>query len=586
MKGDTMSRVRFALICLALGALALGLPGSEDKKPASATKSSNPAISPQVHNVKANVVAETKVLCEPKCREPVEKTKATPAVGTVGRTTVDLASVTASKKAEIKEIAPPPSELRSAEVRLVRVLDHENVTAATSMAATTVSPSDSIQLVPNSTNDREPNDFVHATAAPAFAKSAVGGQPAVDIAPAPVPVAEPSSAQPTTSVVAPAEASPAVAGNPETVQEGWTLPQPAWLSEHGFRLGGWADQGVSVVANRPADRYNGVVTFNDRDGEYQLNQLYFFLERATNTECGGWDLGGRVDFLYGTDGRFAQSSDGLEASWDQTARFYQAALPQAYVDVAWNDWSLRMGHFYTLLGYEVVGAPNNFFYSHSYTFQYGEPFTHTGALLTRQVGERLKVTAGLHRGNDQFDDTDGLNAVDFLGGVTWTNEAQNFSTAFAITAGEQGPGVSQTIYSLVGTWKATDRLRYVIQHDYGRTDTDWASPLEGDWYGLNQYFLYDISECWAAGLRYEWFRDEDGTRVRGLGDGNLNQGPFAGDFFEITAGLNWHPNANLTIRPELRYDWYNARVTGGPLPYDAGDRDNQFLFGCDLILTY
>ena len=367
--------------------------------------------------------------------------------------------------------------------------------------------------------------------------------------------------------------------------EPWTLPQPYGLRRYGIRLGGWTEAGISVVANMPADRYNGVVTFNDRDGEGQLNQQWFFLERLVDTSGGGWDLGGRVDFLYGTDARFTQAVDGLEESWDQEARFYQAALPQFYVDVAYNDWLIRAGHFFTILGYEVVPATGNFFYSHSYTHQYGEPFTHTGALVTRKLGERWKVTAGLHRGNDQFDDTDGQDSINFLGGATWTSASERASLAFALSTTEQGPQVHQQIYSLVGIFKVTDNFKYVIQNDYGQT-SDRDLDYKADWYGVNQYLLYDINTCWAAGLRFEWFRDEDGSRVTGLGDGNLNQGPFIGDFYEITAGLNWRPHANLAVRPEVRWDWFDSRVAGGNRPFDAGDRSSQFLFGCDVIVTY
>jgi len=365
----------------------------------------------------------------------------------------------------------------------------------------------------------------------------------------------------------------------------WTLPQPGIFQQYGIRLGGWVDSGISWVANNPVDRYNGVVTFNDRDGEGQMNQLWFFLERPTAACNCGWDIGGRIDVLYGTDARFTQAVDGLEESWDQRERFYQTALPQFYVDVAYNDWILRAGHFFTILGYEVVPATGNFFYSHSYTMQYGEPFTHTGFLLTRKLGEQWKITAGLHRGNDQFDDTDGLDAWNFLGGVTWTGAEDWASAAFALSATEQGPGIHQQIYSLVGTLRLTDRWKYVLQHDYGQT-FDRNTALKADWYGVNQYLFYEINKCWGAGLRMEWFRDEDGTRVTGLGAGNLAQGPFAGDFYEITAGLNWKPHANITVRPEVRWDWFDPRGSTSNHPYDSGDRNSQFLFGCDLIATY
>ena len=35
-------------------------------------------------------------------------------------------------------------------------------------------------------------------------------------------------------------------------------------------------------------------------------------------------------------------------------------------------------------------------------------------------------------------------------------------------------------------------------------------------------------------------------------------GGFEGNFYALTAGLNYKPNANLTFRPELRYDWFDG----------------------------
>ncbi|NQT37099.1 MAG: porin [Planctomycetes bacterium] len=367
--------------------------------------------------------------------------------------------------------------------------------------------------------------------------------------------------------------------------EAWTLRQPKALKCRGIEIGGWIDSGVSVVANNPADRYNGVVTFNDRDGEYQMNQFWLFAEKAIDNGGCGWAIGGRVDFVYGTDARFTQAADGLERNWNQTERFYQAALPQFYVDVAYNNLTIRTGHFYTIIGYEVVQAPDNFFYSHAYTMQYGEPFTHTGVLGIYDLSDRVTVTGGVHRGNDQFDDTDGLDALGFLGGVSLNSCDKKKSLAFALSASEDGPGISTTIYSVVGTWKPGRRFTYVLQHDYGQT-WDGGRRTLSEWYGLNQYFLYQINNCWSAGVRAEVFRDNNGTRVAGLGDGNLNAGPFIGNFYEVTAGLNWTPHPNITVRPEARWDWFDADQAGGPGAYDAGDRNSQFLFGCDLIVTY
>jgi hypothetical protein len=364
-------------------------------------------------------------------------------------------------------------------------------------------------------------------------------------------------------------------------------PLPLFYSETmnrmGLKFGGWIDHGVSVVANSPADRYNGVVGFNDRDGEYQMNQLWTYLEKAINPNK-FTDVGGRIDFLYGTDARFAQAVDGLEANWTQEEPFYQASLPQFYLDAAVGDWTFRIGHFLSLIGYEDVPAPSNYFYSHSYAFLYGEPKTQTGFLAMHDIGQ-LSLAAGLHRGFDQFDDTDGLNTLGYMGNVSFSTADNDFTTSFGVSATEQGPGVETLVYSLVGICHVTERLTWVLQHDYGRS-TFGRGGSRAQWYGLNQYLLYEINCCLSAGLRVEWFTDEDGTRVAGLGQGNQACGPYIGDFYEVTFGLNWRPHGNILVRPEVRWDWFDTDVPGLAQPFDAGESDDQFLYGCDMVFLF
>ena len=55
--------------------------------------------------------------------------------------------------------------------------------------------------------------------------------------------------------------------------------------------------------------------------------------------------------------------------------------------------NVKAGHFYTPIGYESVPAPDNFFYTHAYTMQYGEPFTHTGLLGNYKVNPNWSVLA-------------------------------------------------------------------------------------------------------------------------------------------------------------------------------------------------
>jgi len=108
---------------------------------------------------------------------------------------------------------------------------------------------------------------------------------------------------------------------------------------------------------------------------------------------------------------------------------------------------------------------------------------------------------------------------------------------------------------------------------------------------LDQYLLYTINPCWSAGARVEFFRDQNGTRVGGLGSVGVEGWPaapgFAGTFTEVTTGLNWHPNPNIVIRPEARWDCYSGSTNlQGQLPFGDGTRSSQFLFATDLIFSF
>jgi hypothetical protein len=385
-------------------------------------------------------------------------------------------------------------------------------------------------------------------------------------------------------------AAPAEEAKPDEPKP-WTLPQPCILSEHNIKLGGWLDQGINT--NFHGTTWNGVVPFDDESG-YQMNQLWLFLDRPTDTSKCDWDWGGHVDVCFGTDPRFFKDVVGLEASWDETG-YYQLAIPNMYFDLAHDDWVFRFGHFQTLLSYEVIQAPQNFFYSHSYEFSYAVPFTHTGALAIKKFGENKEWswTAGVTEGNDVFDN----GTANFLGGIAYTQKDGKSSLAFNITTGDSasaGPDEYQTIYSLVATKVLNDKaagdgqLKYVIEHDLG-TQT---GPISGEWYGICNYLLYDINKCWSAGMRAEWFRDNNGIRVADPYAPSpvsvVNGGSFAGNFYEITWGLNWKPNLNVTIRPELRYDWYQgpASPTTGILPYGNGNHVDQGMAACDAIVTF
>ena len=377
----------------------------------------------------------------------------------------------------------------------------------------------------------------------------------------------------------------------------WKLPQPCFLERHKTVIGGWLEQGITFN-DKGNDGFNGPVATNDMAGEYQMNQLWMYLHRPADTGGCGFAWGGHIDMIYGTDWRFGVNH-GLE---DRINSFhgqsYGLVIPQAYLELAYNNLSVKLGHFAGILDYEAVPSVMNPFYSHSYSYAYTVPQLVTGALADWKVTDQFSVQAGFHRGREMFEDFN--DELEVMAGVKWVSSDKGTSIAYAVSSGRQTldyPGFSfddenRFVYSLVVQHDITEKLKYVLVHNLGIEKEPQGLPIDAEWYGLNNYLLYKINPCWSANLRAEWLRDDDGFRVAGPGNipgiNAWNGAGYAGNFFDITLGLNWRPTGNWLIRPEVRWDWYDgpASFLYNNLPFGNGTSDNQTTFAVDAILTF
>ncbi|QDT03011.1 hypothetical protein K227x_13900 [Rubripirellula lacrimiformis] len=338
------------------------------------------------------------------------------------------------------------------------------------------------------------------------------------------------------------------------------------FGEHcGWSAGGWVQLGYSNKA---------LPAFNTYPDHLQLQQAWLFAEKSIDTS-NGFDIGGRIDYLYGTDGpntqAFGTDPRGWDNSWDNGGQ-YGHALPQLYAEAGYGDLSVKLGHFYTIIGYEVVGATGNFFYSHAYTFNFSEPFTHTGALATYNVNDDVTVWGGYSMGWDSgFDD----NGDAYLGGIS-LGLTDKLQLTYAATAGRFGEnrfnGVETGyMHSIVADYAVTDSLQYIIQNDILSTE-DAAGALARESFGINQYLVKTLNDCWAVGARFEWWNAEGaGFGANGVGESDL---------YALTLGANYKPHANVTVRPEIRWDWDDDQFIG------LEDGTRQTTFGVDTILTF
>jgi hypothetical protein len=368
-----------------------------------------------------------------------------------------------------------------------------------------------------------------------------------------------------------------------------------------FKISGWIDSGVTFNPDSPRDNQNFGRLFDDRANEPLLNQAVINFERALAPQPGEFDWGFKLQFMYGSDARFIHSL-GL---FDRTAHeILQPDLVEAYLNLHFpviteGGLDLKLGKFVTLEGAETIDPRANVFYSHTYIFNFGIPFNHTGALATFHANKWIDLYGGLTRGvNTSIDDNN--DSLAFDGGIG-LNLLDGKLTALATT--HIGPETvndnhdKRYLNDITITAKPTKNFTSITDLNY---IYDEAADATG--YGVAQYFIYASNDLLSIGVRGEIWRDADGFYVASFAENDdaadvLRGGSVALDprtvgggkttYGAITLGLNIKPTvpkpaASLVIRPELRFD----RALTGTRPFNDSKDRNQFTAGIDVIIGF
>jgi hypothetical protein len=359
-------------------------------------------------------------------------------------------------------------------------------------------------------------------------------------------------------------------GDPWTLQ-GYLQP----CCDRSTAYGGWFSMGYYNHNERLSREPGDELSFNDFPHHLNLDQAWFYVEHAANADACSADWGYRFDIMYGVHAHAAQAFGNEDNVWDVSLDHgvYGWAMPQLYAEVAYGDWDVKIGHWFTPAGYEVIPDTGNFFYSHTLTHYNSEPFTHTGVLGTYNGYDDATIYAGWSLGWDTgFDQYDDGNI--FIGGLTYKPNC-NVSLTYITTVGNLGwksEGEFGYTQHIVGIFDLSENWQYVIQSDYLDTDgVPGDDDTDGEDKGVTNYLFYTLNDCWAVGGRVEWWKSN-----------NVIAGENA-SFYDITGGLNYQATANLVVRPEIRYDW-----TPSDEAYENEfDVDyNQTWFGIDAVLTY
>jgi hypothetical protein len=383
--------------------------------------------------------------------------------------------------------------------------------------------------------------------------------------------------------------------------------------------------------------------FNNPDQNvHEVNQPYFQFNRSHNTfefdaakieigkpTSGSGTAGFQLDLLFGANNHIlclgydedeiVDDDTLLNPSPGARTSDRNVCVQQAYVAYNTHGINFKVGKFETLLGYELIDSPYNHHITHGLAFTWAIPLAHVGLLADGNLFEDFEWALGVVNGfNNAVDTTDNKGVLGRIGysednwGVTLnafvgserlrssrTRGTPPFSTASFV--GDNDHAIQ--VYDLVASYMPRDDVELWMNLDYGiedfGRDSGLAVPSTGDatWYSAAAGVAYDITERTSVALRGEFFRDDEGARLkRGTFSGLTPPGPPPPaiprtsqsydeiDMMTATLTLTHRLTENLQARLEYRHETYDQTgPENGAFPSqcdDYGKHDG----GCDDTL--
>jgi len=420
---------------------------------------------------------------------------------------------------------------------------------------------------------------------------------------------------------------------------------PFWVDPifGGIQFSGHIEGGVSFNPDSPKNNISFGQAFTDRDNSFRINQTMLNIEADLDPKNDGFQYGFKFTGMYGTDSRYTHFFNEFDRStsspyqWDivEAAALFHAPIP------ATGGVDITVGQYPTPLGFEVIDNSVNPLYSHSYIFNYGLPFKHTGLYGTFHVTDMLDLWAGFDSGvnADLGARGDDNNSGALLGGFGLNNLLGGNLTILGLAhIGAENPtgstvngrafNVNQALreyfdgvvtYKINDSWTAVTELNLV--HD------DAYKVTAG---GVAQYGIFRWNDQWSFTGRAEIFADqakngftgfvcafpgsEDAVDAQrnivsnvaaknpvgnqaycGTGGTGTTGGAYNLTYGELTMGAAYTPpltmpgTLGVVIRPEARFD---SIIGGGrQKPFNVGaagigTKTSQVTLAIDTILSF
>lgn len=358
------------------------------------------------------------------------------------------------------------------------------------------------------------------------------------------------------------------------------------MEDANINLYGFVEGSYNYNLTAPKGDPNEGRSFDQYKNQGVFDQGDLTLERTVDASKKQFDVGFRVEMLWGSDASQVHSNglfDWYDSPQDPQNQW---DLNQAYVDLALpvgNGLRIRGGKYVTPLGAETINPNGNAFFSHDYLFNYAIPFTQTGLIGTYGLDDNWTVEGGVFRGWEQSTD-DNNSAPSYEAKVGWVSTDKKWSVTNNVVSGPEQADNSRdfrTVWDMVAMYTPDPNgpWTFTVNTDYGYENNapnpGEGAPVDSQWYGVAGYAGYKLNSMYLLNSRLEWFRDNNGTRTG-----------VAANFYEATLGVTIKPfpdsaiGSGLLIRPEVRWDHSDEPFFGN------GQDHNQATLAVDVIFNF
>jgi hypothetical protein len=172
-----------------------------------------------------------------------------------------------------------------------------------------------------------------------------------------------------------------------------------WMNDNHIQVYGWFNVGANASTSSTHPGGNWPVSYAYTPNTIQLDQAVLYIERLPDTvQKDHLDWGFRMSGIYGENYRYTTSyglgsyqllGHNLTNGWD---------LPMMYAEL-YDPWVMeglliRVGRYISLPDIEAQLAPNNYMYTHSFTYTF-DNYTNTGIQSTLAVTKNLFLQLGV-----------------------------------------------------------------------------------------------------------------------------------------------------------------------------------------------